>query len=43
MPRKLRQQVAGGLVHVYGRGVNKRTIFLDDLDRELYLGLLGGV
>ena len=43
MPRKPRVQVAGGLVHIYSRGVNRRTIFLDDLDRELYLALLGGV
>ena len=43
MPRKPRQEVAGGVFHVFSRGVDRRRIFLDDLDRELYLALLGGV
>jgi REP element-mobilizing transposase RayT len=43
MPRKPRREIAGGVFHVYARGVDRRRIFLDDLDRQLYLHLLGGV
>jgi REP element-mobilizing transposase RayT len=38
--RPLRQELPGGLFHVYGRGNNGRRIFLDDRDRQLYLELL---
>jgi REP element-mobilizing transposase RayT len=43
MPRKPRRELAGGVFHVFARGVDRRRIFLDDLDRQLYLHLLGGV
>jgi putative transposase len=43
MPRKLRQEVAGGVFHVYARGNNKADIYVDDEDRWLYLALLGRV
>ena len=43
MPRKPREEVAGGIHHVYGRGNNKALLFLDDVDREGYLSLLGRV
>ncbi len=43
MPRKPRQERAGGIFHVFARGVDRRRIFLDDDDRRLYLHLLGGV
>lgn len=43
MPRKRRQELAGGIFHVFARGVERRRIFLDDLDRKLYLALLAGV
>jgi putative transposase len=43
MPRKLREQVAGGVYHVYARGNRKALIYLDDLDRKAYLSLLGRV
>jgi REP element-mobilizing transposase RayT len=41
MPRKPRQEVAGGVHHVYARGNRKALIFLDDDDRQTYLVLLG--
>ena len=31
------------MFHVFARGVDRRRIFLDDLDRQMYLHLLGGV
>src|SRR3954451_17302935 len=40
MPRKPREEVAGGIHHVYGRGNNRRLLYLDDVDREGYLALL---
>ena len=43
MPRKPREEVAGGIHHVYGRGNNKALLFHDALDREGYLWLLGKV
>ena len=33
MPRKPRREVAGGIFHVFARGVDRRRIFLDDHDR----------
>jgi len=41
--RPLREQVAGGVYHVFSRGVDRRPIFADDADRRFYLGVLGGV
>jgi putative transposase len=43
MARKLREQVAGGVYHVYARGNKKADIYLDDADRWAYLRLLGRV
>lgn len=43
MARKHREQVAGGMYHVYARGNKKADIFLDDGDRGTYLTLLGRV
>ena len=43
MPRKPREEVAGGIHHVYARGNNRRVLFLDDVDRDGYLVLLGDV
>ena len=41
MPRLPRQEVAGGVFHVYARGNDRRDLFLDALDHERYLRLLG--
>lgn len=41
MPRRPREEVEGGIFHVYARGNDRRNIFLDDLDRQRYLSLLG--
>jgi REP element-mobilizing transposase RayT len=43
MPRKLREELAGGIHHVWARGNNRQAIFLDDDDRRLYLTLLARV
>lgn len=40
MPRPLRDQSAG-IRHVTCRGNRRQPIFLDDLDREWFLGILG--
>lgn len=40
MARKPREEVAGGIYHVYARGNGRQAIFLDDDDRRLYLFLL---
>lgn len=40
MARKLREEVAGGVFHVFARGNDKRVIFFDDLDRRRYLRTL---
>jgi REP element-mobilizing transposase RayT len=40
MPRKPRQDVAGLVHHVTARGNRQQAIYLDDLDREMYLLLL---
>jgi putative transposase len=40
MPRRLREEAAGAIFHVYARGNNKQAIFLDDRDRVEYLRLL---
>jgi putative transposase len=41
MARKPREEVAGGIHHVYARGNAKQAIYVDDADRERYLVLLG--
>src|SRR5262245_54441616 len=43
MPRKLRDDVAGGVQHVFARGNNRASVFFCDADRLLYLRLLGDV
>ncbi|MFL5841561.1 MAG: transposase [Thermoleophilaceae bacterium] len=43
MPRKCREEVAGGVYHVFARGVRRRPIFLDDGDCQVYLVILRGV
>jgi len=42
MPSKnsLKKYVAGGCYHIYNRGVEKRPIFLDDMDYRMFLNLL---
>lgn len=40
MARRPRELVEGGVYHVYARGNNRRTIFHDAKDRELYLSIL---
>jgi REP element-mobilizing transposase RayT len=42
MPRKAREEVEGGIFHVYARGNDKRLIFRDDVDRTTYLRMLRG-
>jgi putative transposase len=41
MPRPLRVEYADALYHVMSRGDRREDIFVDDLDREKFLGLLG--
>jgi REP element-mobilizing transposase RayT len=43
MPRKPREEVAGGVHHVYARGVRREPLFLDDEDRAEYLSIWGAV
>lgn len=43
MARKLREEIPGAVVHVYARGNRKQAIYLDDVDRQSYLVLLGQV
>ncbi|MGH7197401.1 MAG: transposase [Candidatus Omnitrophota bacterium] len=43
MPRKLRLQFEGACHHVFNRGANKQTIFLDDQDRHTFLRMIEGV
>ena len=40
MPRHARVRLAGCTWHVWQRGVNRSPCFVDDLDRQRYLGLL---
>lgn len=42
MPRQARLMLAGKPYHVTQRGVNKGAIFVDDIDRQLFLHLLHG-
>ncbi len=41
MTRPLRLQLSGAFYHIYNRGVDKRTLFLDDRDRKTFLQFLG--
>ncbi len=43
MGRKPRENVAGGIYHVYARGNDRGRIFVDDRDRRSYLGILSDV
>src|ERR687896_722074 len=43
MPRRPRQEVAGGINHVFARGNNRGHVFIDDTDRRAYLTTLGRV
>jgi putative transposase len=43
MPRKPREEVAGGIHHVFARGNNREAVFRDGWDRRLYLKLLAAV
>jgi REP element-mobilizing transposase RayT len=43
MARQNRDEVAPGTINAWARGVERRLIFLDDEDRQLYLRLLIGV
>jgi len=43
MPRRPREEVEGGINHVYARGNDRQAIYLDELDRRIYLSLLGRV
>ncbi len=40
MPRPPRPLYKGALYHVYNRGVDKRPIFIDEQDREIFLRML---
>jgi putative transposase len=42
MPRKPREEVEGGVFHVFARGNDKRLIYRDDVDRRTYLRMLRG-
>ncbi len=41
MARRLREEVEGGIFHVFARGNGKQAIYLDDDDRHTYLRMLG--
>ena len=41
MPRKARITVPGVVHHIMARGIDGRNIFIDNDDREMFLGLLG--
>ena len=43
MPRKARIDAPGALHHIIVRGIERRKIFLDDLDRENFLTRLGAL
>jgi putative transposase len=43
MARPLRPNIPGAVYHVMSRGVERRSIFLDDEDRSRFLQILGGV
>ncbi|OYV72560.1 MAG: hypothetical protein B7Z74_05370, partial [Deltaproteobacteria bacterium 21-66-5] len=41
MPRGPRIDFPGAIHHVYARGIEKRNIFLDDIDRDSFLHRVG--
>jgi REP element-mobilizing transposase RayT len=41
VPRPPREELAGGIHHVFARGNAKQVIYVDDADRQRYLVLLG--
>jgi putative transposase len=41
--RQPREELAGGIHHVFARGNRRQSIFDDDGDRRMYLGMLRGV
>jgi putative transposase len=43
MPRRPRAEVAGGVHHVFARGIDRRAIYADDADRRRYLAIMGRV
>lgn len=43
MPRKARIDAPGALHHIMARGIEKRDIFCDDLDRDRFIDRLGAV
>jgi hypothetical protein len=43
MPRRLHFQAPGAIYHVTSRGTEGRDVFLDDLDRRLFLYVLAEV
>ena len=40
MARQLRSFIAGETYHVYNRGNNRMDVFMEDIDREVFLDLL---
>jgi len=42
MPRKARIDAPGALHHIIVRGIDRRSIFIDDADRDDFLDRLGG-
>jgi putative transposase len=43
MPRTARRELAGGIHHVTSRGNDKQDVFLDTVDREVFLRYVGKV
>jgi putative transposase len=43
MARKPRENVEGGIYHVYARGNGREAIYRDPIDMQTYLGMLGQV
>ena len=43
MPRKARLDAPGALHHIFVRGIERRKIFLDDIDRDNFLKRLDNV
>jgi REP-associated tyrosine transposase len=41
VPRRAREEVPGGIHHLYARGNRQQLIYLDDRDRLTYLRILG--
>jgi putative transposase len=43
MPRKSRIDAPGALHHIIARGIDRKTIFDDDADRDNFLDRLGNI